>query len=485
MFLHEARGATVQTGWWSVGDLAGGRLLDDGDGLGRVLAYSHRYDFQTGFLNYRPFEEALASLLGNRLVDRQFALLWIEVQNLRQGFLLRGADGDEAMVRQIAESLRETVGTDASLGRLGGSSFLAAMPAAKFNTDDRYRIQTIADGLRTLVVAAREIKPEIAAGAAFFPADTESSPELIRFAGLAAARAASVKCTAVIPFHPEMNNQILRDFRLELEMHEGLDEGQFSTVYQPKVDLKTGYVLGAEALMRWRHPQRGEVSPKDFIPIAERSRLIHRIFESCLRSALESVRRWRDQGLELPVISINVTAADVRRQDFVRDVRQIVEEVPIAPTELELEVTESMLVDDDGVFDVRLRQLRSAGVRICIDDFGSGYTSFNMLKRLPFNSLKIERCFVNGIHRSENMKTLCQTIVAMARSLTLHTVAEGIEDRDELEILRQMGCNAGQGFLFQTPIAAEEFAEFLRVWPMRNSFLGFTQPRRATSALGT
>jgi EAL domain-containing protein (putative c-di-GMP-specific phosphodiesterase class I)/GGDEF domain-containing protein len=485
MFLHEARGATVQTGWWGVGDLAGERLLDDRDGLGRVLAYSHRYDFQTGFLNYRPFEEALASLLRNRLAGWEFALLWIDVQNLRQEFLLRGAEGDEAMVRQIAESLRETVGADGLLGRFGGGSFLAAMPAAKFNTEDRYRIQTIADSLRTLVVSAREIKPEIGAGAAFFPADTESSPELIRFAGLAAARAASVKCTAVIPFHPEMNNQILRDFQLEMEMHKGLAEGQFGTDYQPKVDLKTGYVLGAEALMRWRHPQRGQVSPDEFIPVAERSRLIQCIFESCLRSALESVQQWRNQGLELPVISINVTAADVRRQDFVRDVRRIVEEFAIAPTELELEVTESMLVDDEGLLDVRLRQLRGAGVRISIDDFGARYTSFNMLKRLPLNAMKIDRCFVNGIHRSENMRTLCQSVLAMAHSLTLHTVAEGIEDRDELEILRQMGCNAGQGLLFQPPIPAEEFAGFLRMWPVRNSFFGFAQPRRVTSAFGT
>lgn len=450
-----------------------------------MLVYSHRYDFQTGFLNYGPFEEALASLQRNRPADPQLAVLWIDVQNLRQEFLLRGAEANEAMLQLISESLREMVGADALLGRFGGNSFLVAMPAAKFNAEDRYRIQSIADSLRTLAVSAGEVKPEIAAGAAFYPVDTVSAPELIRFASLAAARAASVRCTAVIPFHPEMNDLILRNFQLELEMDKGLNEGQFSTVYQPKVDLKTGYVLGAEALTRWLHPQRGLLSPDEFVPIAERSRLIHRIFEYCLRSALENVQRWRDQGLELPLISVNVTAADVRRQDFVRDVRRIVEEIPIAPTELELEVTESMLVEDGDLFDVRLRQLRGAGVRVAIDDFGTRYTSFNMLKHLPFSSMKIDRCFVNGIHRSENMRALCQTIVVMAHSLTLHTVAEGIEDRDELEILRQMGCKAGQGFLFQPPIPADEFAEFLRQWPARNSDFGFAQPRRLTSFFGT
>jgi len=467
----------------AVGDSAAERVFLDGrDRLGRVLAYSRRYDFQTGFLNYRPFEESLASLLRNRLTDQQFALLWIEVQNLRQEFLLRGAAGDEVMVRLIAESLRETAGADALLGRFGGSSFLAAMPAAKFNTEDRYRIQTIADGLRIPVVAAGGARPEIAAGAAFYPADTESSPELIRFAGLAAARAAAVRSSAVIPFRPEMNDLILRDFQLELEMHKGLDAGQFSTVYQPKVDLKTGRVLGAEALVRWRHPEQGQVPPNEFVPIAERSGLIHRIFERCLRSALKDAQRWNHQLLDVPVIAVNVSAADVRRQDFVSKVRRLLAEIPIAPTELELEVTESMLVDDEGLFDLRLRQLRAARVRIAIDDFGTRSTSFNMIKRLPLNSMKIDGSFIRGIHRSESLRALCQTVVAMAGSLKLHTVAEGIEDREELEVLRQMGCNAGQGFLFQTPLPAEEFSEFLRQWPVRdNSSFGFTQRMKSSS----
>ena len=458
--------------------------LDDRDKLGRVLAYSHRYDFQTGFLNYKPFEEALTSLLRNRLVDQQFALIWIDVQNLRQEFLLRGAEGDEAMVRQIAESLRAATGADALMGRFSGSSFMAALPAGKFNTGDRYRLQTIADALRPAVVSAGEAKPEISAGAAFYPFDTESAAELIRFAGLAAARAASVRSSAVIPFHPEMNDLILRGYQMELDMHKGLDEGQFTTVYQPQVDLKTGRVLGAEALTRWRHPQLGQVTPDEFIPIAERSRLIHRIFENCLRSALESAQHWRDQGLEVPVISVNVSAADLRRQDFVPIVRQVLAEIPIAPTELELEVTESMLLDDEDLFDVRLRQLRSAGVHIAIDDFGTRYTSFNILRRMPLNSMKIDRCFIRGIHRSENLKALCQTIVAMANSLNLHTVAEGIEDQEELEILRQIGCKAGQGFLFQRPIPAEEFTTFLCQWPAHKIAFGFAQPRRVQASFG-
>ena len=247
-------------------DFANERLDDGRDRLGRVLAYSHRYDFQTGFLNYAPFEQALASLLRLRM-DQQYALVWIDVQNLRQEFLLRGAEGDEAMVRRIAESLRGIVGADALLGRFGGSTFLAAIPAAKFNIEDRYRIQAVEDGLRSQVVSAGEARPELAAGVAFCPSDTEILSETIRFAGLAAARAASVRSSAVIPFHSEMNDLVLRGYQMELEMHKGLDEGQFSSVYQPKVDLKTGRVLGVEALTRWRHPQWERSGPMSLFPL--------------------------------------------------------------------------------------------------------------------------------------------------------------------------------------------------------------------------
>ena len=459
--------------------------LEDKDRLGRVLAYSHRYDFQTGFLNYGPFEDALASLLRNRLSEQHFALLWIDIQNVRQEFLLRGSEGSEAMVRHTAKALRAAAGADALLGRFSDSSFLAAMPAGKFNAGDRYRIQTIADALRPSVVSPGDAKPEIAAGAAFYPSDIESAADLIRFAGLAAARAASVRSFAVIPFHPEMNDLILRGYQMELDMHKGLEDGQFSMVYQPKIDLKTGRVLGAEALMRWNHPELGPISPGEFIPIAERSRLIHGIFERSLRDALESARYWRDEGLDLPAISVNVTVANVRREDFVRNVRQMMAEIPIAPVELELEVTESMLLEDEELFEVRLRQLRSAGVHIAIDDFGTRYTSFNMLKHLPLNAMKVDRCFIHGIQRSENLRILCQTIVIMARSLNLHTVAEGIEDPDELDILRQMGCDAGQGFLFQRPIPAGEFSTFLREWPVRKLAFGFTQAYGRRSFFGT
>jgi len=280
-----------------------------------------------------------------------------------------------------------------------------------------------------------------------------------------------------VAFHAGMNSLIMRDHLLEVEMRNGLEQGQFSLVYQPKVDLATGQVLGAEALIRWNHPGWGPVTPTEFIPIAERSDLIHRIFDYSLRAALEQTRRWNGLGLSLPVIAVNASAVNVRRNDFARSVRSILGEIPIAPAQLELEMTESMAFEDEDLFAARVRQLKAIGVCIAIDDFGTRYTGFNVLKRVPLNAMKIDQCFIRGIDRSKDMRALCQTIVAMARQLKLRTVAEGIEERGELEAMRLIGCDAGQGYLFQKPVPAEEFSAFLREWPERMRSFGFADGR--------
>jgi EAL domain-containing protein (putative c-di-GMP-specific phosphodiesterase class I) len=236
-------------------------------------------------------------------------------------------------------------------------------------------------------------------------------------------------------------------------------------------------MLGAEALIRWNHPEWGSVTPDEFIPIAERSGLIDRIFDYVLRAALQDMQGWSSLGLSVPIMSVNASVANIRRDDFANSVRGILEEIPIEPAQLELEVTESVLFDDEELFAARMRQLKEIGVRIAIDDFGTRYTGFNELSQLPLDTMKIDKCFIRGIDRSHDMRVLCQTIVAMARQLKLRTVAEGIEEPGELEVLRQIGCDAGQGYLFQQSIVAEEFTVFLREWPERMRAFGFTDVR--------
>jgi EAL domain-containing protein (putative c-di-GMP-specific phosphodiesterase class I)/GGDEF domain-containing protein len=445
--------------------------------------YGQRFDVQTRLMNQVSFQSALVTLLHNRQPDQEIALIWIDVLNLRREYSIWGSKGVEALVAHIADSLRSAVDGDTLLGRFGARCFLVAMPASKLDRGDKLRIQMTVDAIEPMRMLGTEIRPEVAAGVAFYPSDTDSAEDLVRFASLAATRAGGSKSSTVATFDTAMNSLLMRDHQLEVEIRKGLEQGQFRVHYQPKVSFETGQVLGAEALMRWNHPEWGPVPQSEFIPIAERSDLIHRIFEFALRAALWDTQRWRDRGLALPIISVNVSPANLRREDFARMVESIQDEVPVAPTKLELEVTESMLLEDEELFTARLRQVKAVGARIAIDDFGTRYTGFNLLRQLPLNTMKIDHCFIQGVDHSQEMRALCQTIVAMARQLKLRTVAEGIETPGELQAMRDIGCEAGQGYLIQRPIPSEEFTLFLCNWPTLKRAIGFIDAREQAYGL--
>ena len=439
----------------------------------QVLTFSQRYDPQTGLMTHHAFREALAAHLKALKPGEEVALLWIDLVNLEREFSLWGWTGAEALARRIAATLRAEADDDALLGRFGARSFLVAMSATRMGKTGRRRVQAVMDALTPRRQRDSEPIREVATGVAFYPADTKSPEDLARFASLAAARAEYIKSPTVVAFHPRMNSLLVRDHMLEVEMRNGLDDGQFHMVYQPKIDLMTGKVLGAEALMRWNHPTLGSVSPAEFIPVAERSDLIHRIFEFALQSSLEQAQQWRDLGLAIPIVAVNASAINLRSDDSPRKVRSMMEKFPIGPTKLELELTESMAFEDEELFTQRMRQLRAIGVRVAIDDFGTRYTGFNVLKNLPLDTMKIDQCFIRGVDHSEDMLALCETIVAMGRQLKLRMVAEGIEELGELEAMRHIGCEAGQGYLFQRPVGGAEFAVFLREWPERMGEFGF------------
>lgn len=439
----------------------------------QMLAYTQRYDFQTGFLNYQSFQKALSGWMQEGRAGRQVALIWIEVLNLRREFALLGSKGAESLVIQVAEALRSSVDDGAVLGRFSARCFLVALQAPQFDKTERRRIQAIADALSPIRLLGSRSMLEVAAGVAFGPADTKSPEDLMRFASLAASRAGYLRSPSVLAFRSAMDKDLMRDHQVEMEMHRGLDQGHFRLAYQPTVALTTGQVLGAEALIRWDHPEWGPVAPGKFIPIAERSSLIWRVLDFTLRNALKDAQHWAGLGLEMPVISVNVSWACLRRDDFIRSVRAVLAWLPTPATKLEVEVTESVLFDDEELFARRVRQLKAMGVRVAIDDFGTRYTGFNVLKRVPLDSMKIDRCFIHGIDRSEDMRSLCRTIVAMAQQLKLRTVAEGVERSEEMETLKRIGCDVAQGYLFERPVPAPEFAAFLRSWPERKQRLGF------------
>ncbi len=441
-----------------------------------IMAYASRHDPQTGFLSFEAFQVEVDALLRRIAPGQEVATVWFDVLNLRREFSLWGFDAADSLVRNIAGALRAHTDADAVVGRLSGSCFALAITAGKTDPTGRQKLQKILDAILHLGSTESQAVPEVAAGVAFFPIDADSAEDLLRFSSLAAARAHQTRSASILSFQPGMRMLLMRSHLLELEISKALDRSELNVLFQPKVDLITGKVLGAEALMRWNHPEWGAVPPSEFIPIAERSSLIHRVFDFSLRSALRNAQRWIERGIAPPIVAVNVSAANLRREEFARHVQNIMAEFPIAPMELELEVTETLLLDDEDLFAARMRQLKAIGVRLAIDDFGTRYTGFNILKRLPLDTMKIDQCFIRGIHQSVDMRTLCTTIVAMARHMKLLTVAEGIEQPEEMDVMQQIGCDAGQGYLFRRPASSEDFAAFLTEWPGKKMHLGFASP---------
>jgi diguanylate cyclase (GGDEF)-like protein len=439
----------------------------DADFRIQLQDYGLHYDPVTGLPNQTFFGTAIRKMLVHASTQgEEIALIWIDLTNLRREYSVGGDDAAQRMVCILADSLRPWADDGELICRFTDHSFLLAL---RRDVCIDARLDLILEAASHRHLRGSEGKPEISAGVAFFPEHATTADELVRFASLAALSASRTRSRTAVPFHPEMNAALLYERSLEIDLRIALRDNQLSVVYQPQIDLATGNVMGVECLTRWLHPTRGYVSPAQFIAVAEQSDLIDEIFTHSLRHLLADAAAWNSAGVVMPSIAVNVSAANVRHEDFVAIVERELAAHPLGITQLEIEVTESLLMDDEDLFLERLKALRSIGVKVSLDDFGTRYTGFNALKGLPLNSMKIDRCFVHGVDRSSQAQSLCRTIVTMARHLKLSTVAEGIEDAGELRALKKIGCQGAQGYLFQRPVPYHQFLHFLREWPERKN----------------
>jgi len=249
---------------------------------------------------------------------------------------------------------------------------------------------------------------------------------------------------------------------MEADLRRALERAELLLHYQPKVDLATGRITGAEALLRWQHPQRGLVAPGMFIPLAEETGLILPIGEWVLATACAQVRTWQRQGLDAVPVAVNLSARQFRKADLAETVHRILRESGIAPRMLELELTESMIMRDPQAAAAAMQQLKALGVKLALDDFGTGYSSLNYLRRFSVDCLKIDRSFISDAASDPSAASVATSIVAIAHSLGLRSVAEGAEKKEQLDFLRDCGCDSLQGFYFSRPVPAADFAVLLR-----------------------
>jgi EAL domain-containing protein (putative c-di-GMP-specific phosphodiesterase class I) len=315
-----------------------------------------------------------------------------------------------------------------------------------------------------VTIDGHELKVTPSIGICAYPHDGADVETLMRNADTAMYHAKQMGRNNYQFFTQVMNDAAQQRLLLENDLRYAVERGEFVLHYQPQLDLKTGGIIGFEALVRWRHPQRGMVPPSEFIPAAEETGLIGPIGEWVLREACSQARIWHKAGAPQLQVAVNCSAQQFQREGFVDTVRDILRDTGMPALRLELEITESVIIHHSDEVNARFQALGDMGVRISIDDFGTGYSSLSYLKRLAIHQLKIDQSFVRDISSDPDDAAIVSAIIAIAHSLDLDVVAEGVETSEQLNFLRSLGCDAAQGYLFSRPLPAEDFERLLASW---------------------
>jgi predicted signal transduction protein with EAL and GGDEF domain len=350
-----------------------------------------------------------------------------------------------------------------TLARLAGDEFTILATELRSARDAEAVAEKVMEQLqKNFVFAGVEVHPSVSIGISTFPLDGESFDVLLRRAN-AAMRYTKEACRGGYRFYAaEMSSFTDDHLALESELRRGIETGQLELHYQPKVDISTNRVRSAEALIRWRHPQRGLVAPMVFIPVAEETGLIVPLGEWVLREACKQVRTWIDSGISPVRVAVNLSAKQFRDADLAQVVKSALSDARLEPGFIELELTESAVMYNPQESAATLAKLSAMGVHISIDDFGTGYSSLSYLRRFPLDKLKIDRSFIRDLMKNPDDVSIVKAIISLAHSLRLRVVAEGVETAEQLDFLRQLGCDQYQGFLCSPAVPPDVFAELMR-----------------------
>jgi diguanylate cyclase (GGDEF)-like protein/PAS domain S-box-containing protein len=426
----------------------------------QTLAY---YDSVTMLPNRALLNDRLAQALHMAMRSRRkVALLFMDLDNFKNVNDSLGHHVGDLLLRTIGDCLLQCVREEDTVGRLGGDEFLVILP------DIEKGEQAVSVAEKILAAIARpftlhdqQIHTTISIGISVFPDDGGEPHELIRHADSALYQAKNNGRDNYQFFTQELNYQINRSSAIERQLRSAIDAGELSVWYQPQVDARNGALIGAEALLRWRHAGRAALSPLEFIPVAEERGLIGRIGEWVLRETCSQARRWQVQGLPLVPISVNVSPLQFQQKEFASLVIGILEETRLEASCLELEITESAIMRRAPLVATLAATLRDAGVGISIDDFGTGYSSLSYLKQIPIDKIKIDRSFIIDMLDDSDDEAITIAIINLAHSLKLRVIAEGVESQAQLDQLRAFGCNEVQGHYYSPAVSPALFSAFL------------------------
>jgi diguanylate cyclase (GGDEF)-like protein/PAS domain S-box-containing protein len=426
------------------------------------------YDPLTGLPNRSLLNERVKHDLSRAHRAREpLALIFLDLDRFKNvNDSLGHRIGDELLV-QVAERLKGAVRDEDTVSRLGGDEFIVLLPSTDAAGAAHVATKLLEVTAPPYRIEQHELSCTASVGIAMYPADGESFEALSMCADTAMYRAKQSGRNAYCFFTAEMQERSARTLQLENDLRRALEHGELCLHFQPQFAIEDRRLIGAEALLRWQHPELGMVSPNEFIPIAEESGLILPIGEWVLRLAVRQMRAWQDAGLPLTSMAVNLSAVQFRQSNLTQVVSRILDEESLAAQFLELELTESVAMDNPLAAIETMDKLRTRGVRMSIDDFGTGYSSMSYLKRFRVHKLKIDRSFVADLAADPDDEAIVAATISLAHDLGLQTIAEGVENEAQLAFLRGKGCDEAQGYLFSKPLPAAQFESFARARCLR------------------
>jgi diguanylate cyclase (GGDEF)-like protein len=421
------------------------------------------FDQLTGLPNRALFNDRIKYAISSaQRSNKQLAVLFLDLDHFKNINDTLGHSIGDALLVQLAKRLKSVVREQDTVSRQGGDEFILVLP----DTDADGAVHVAEKLLRAVAdsyqIEQLELNVTSSIGIAIYPDDGADFESLYKNVDVAMYRAKQDGRNNYLFFTQEMQAHSIRHLKLENALRHALKRDQLRLHYQPQVSLQDGRIIGAEALLRWQHPELGMISPAEFIPIAEASGQILQIGEWVLRTAAHQMKSWMDGGIEPMVIAVNLSAVQFRQVHLPELVTRILEEVQLPPQYLELELTEGVAMDDPLGAIAVMNDLHECGVRMSIDDFGTGYSSLSYLKKFKVYKLKIDQSFVRDISEDPEDKAIVAAIIGMASSLGMRTIAEGVETAGQLSFLRNQGCNEVQGYYFSKPLPADQFEAYVR-----------------------
>ncbi|MFF7398555.1 EAL domain-containing protein [Achromobacter sp. NPDC008082] len=429
----------------------------------RQLAF---YDELTGLPNRNLLlaqaEQAIARAEPER---KRVAVLFLDLDRFKQVNDTLGHPIGDALLRDVAQRLRRLARPADIVGRLSGDEFVMLMPDFEHGRLTAAAEHILVALAQPFSVGGITLNPSVSIGISVFPENGRDMDTLLRHADMAMYQAKTAGRNRISFFSAEMNRQAQERLALEAALRDALEAKALRLHYQPQVGLKNGSLYGVEALARWRHPTLGDISPVRFVPLAEECGLIGDLGDWAVREACSQLSIWRNNGLRVPSVSVNLSATNFHNLNLPRMIAATLAEFGLAPADLMLEITEGVVLDATAGTLRTIAELHRLGVRLSMDDFGTGYSSLGHLRRLIVDELKLDRSFVQGLESDDAARALTSAVIRIGESLSLPVVAEGVENEEQRRFLIEQGCAAGQGFLFSPPLPAKDLEEWLRGRP--------------------